>query len=80
MKGVFIYENKDTQEYKEIVVARSDLPISEARGLSEQMTQANYEQKLAEPLENCIDQKGWKYTSCPFRDRCLEIREWGDVA
>lgn len=75
-KGVFIYENKDTQEYTEIVVDPDDLPMSEMLMKAEQMWQSTQAEKLSEPLSDCMDRKGWKYNSCPFRDRCLNVYDW----
>jgi hypothetical protein len=77
--GVFIYENKDNQEYTEIVLSRDQLPMLGVRKQAEALRATIEGQRLMEPLEDCIDHKGWKYNSCPFRDRCLGIREWGEV-
>lgn len=79
-QGVFLYENKDTQEYHEIVVQPEDLPITEAVMAAEDMKKSLEAQKLYEPLGDCMDQKGWKYNSCPFRDRCLWVYDWDEVA
>jgi hypothetical protein len=79
-RGVFIYECKDNQEYQEIQVSRADLPMDEAEHQAGAMWASVDQQMLFEPLEKCIDKTGWKYNSCPFRDRCLVIHEWGEVA
>lgn len=79
-KGVFIYENKDTQEYTEIVYTADQLPTREAYELNVEIRNKNAAQTLYEPLNDCIDQIGWRYNSCPYRDRCLQIKTWGDVA
>lgn len=75
-KGVFIYENKDNQEYHEIVVDPDDLPMTEMVNRAEEMWQSIQTEQLTEPLNDCLDMKGWKYQSCPFRDRCLTIYDW----
>ena len=80
MKGVFLYENKDTQEYKEIVVDGKDLPLLEVIDKSMAIWSAINTQELAEPLEKCIDREGWQYNSCPFRDRCLGIHKWEEAS
>lgn len=77
--GVFIYENKDTQEYTEIIVDPDDLPMTESVIQAERMWESTQKQKLYEPLSDCMDQKGWKYNSCPFRDRCLWVYNWDEV-
>jgi len=78
-KGVFLYENKDNQEYTEIVVDPDDLPMTEVLIQAERMWESTEKQVLYEPLADCMDQKGWKYNSCPFRDRCLWVYNWDEV-
>jgi hypothetical protein len=78
-KGVFLYENKDTQEYTEIVVTPDDLPMTEMVMKAETMWKSTLVEQLSEPLGDCIDQKGWKYASCPYRDRCLTINDWDEA-
>jgi hypothetical protein len=78
-KGVFLYENKDTQEYTEIVVWPDDLPMTEMVSKAERMWQSTRAEVLSEPLSDCMDQKGWKYMSCPYRDRCLTINDWDEA-
>jgi hypothetical protein len=77
--GVFIYECKDTQEYQEISVGIGDLPMEEAERQAEAMWTSVARKELFEPLNKCLDRTGWKYHSCPFRDRCLAIHDWGEV-
>ena len=79
-KGVFIYECKDNQEYTEIVVSRDDLPMLGVQKQAAALHHTIEGQRLQEPLADCLDKKGWKYASCPFRDRCLQIYEWDEVA
>jgi hypothetical protein len=78
-KGVFLYENKDTQEYTEIVVDPDDLPMTEVLIKAEKMWESTQRQVLSEPLSDCMDKKGWKYNSCPFRDRCLFVYDWAEA-
>ena len=78
-RGVFIYECKDNQEYKEIPVKRGDVDIDEAVLRAEYVWGQIDKQRLADPLGKCIDQEGWVYRSCPFRDRCLGIHTWEEV-
>ena len=79
-KGVFIYECKDTQEYKEIIVGREDLPLDEVEHLALEMWINIGARELVEPLNKCIDKTGWKYNSCPYRDRCLSIHTWEEAS
>lgn len=78
-KGVFLYENKDTQEYTELVVDPDDLPMTEVLIKAEKMWQSTEHKVLSEPLSDCMDKKGWKYNSCPFRDRCLFVYNWAEA-
>ena len=75
-KGVFIYECKDNQEYTEIIVRPDDLPMQEAADKAEALWASLEGHSLYEPLSDCMDRKGWKYNSCPFRDRCLDVHTW----
>lgn len=78
-QGVFIYECKDNQEYKEIPVSREELSIEMAQLKASHMWGLIAKKELVEPLEKCIDRTGWKYNSCPYRDRCLGIHRWEEV-
>lgn len=79
-RGVFLYENKNTQEYTEQVVSAEQMPLKEASERAEVMWDGIRDGLLAEPLGKCLDREGWRYESCPFRDRCLGIRGWEEVA
>ena len=77
--GRFIYENKDTQEYREIVRTADELPMRQVELAASDMWGHINSQTLHEPLNDCLDKKGWRYDYCPFRDRCLKIHEWSEV-
>jgi len=78
-KGSFIYECKDNQEYQEFVVGPHDVPLVEARYRARDLWAEIDGRRLVEPLTKCLDQEGWVYQYCPFRDRCLQIHDWGEV-
>lgn len=78
-KGVFIYECKDNQEYTEIPVTAGDLDLPEVRLRARNLWEAIKARELIEPLSKCLDREGWQYRYCPFRDRCLGIKDWDDV-
>lgn len=78
-KGVLIYENKDTQDFKEFVLTRDDLPLDEIEVANDFLWQAIVSQKLQEPLDDCMAKTGYKYTGCPFRKDCLKIRTWEEA-
>jgi len=78
-KVIFLYEDKDTQEFKEIVKTRDDLPLGEA-ALSAQVTWDLIDRKeLAEPLDACMAGEGYQFNGCPFRKQCLKIRSWEEA-
>lgn len=76
---VFIYENKDTQEYKEIVTPLDDDMIENVTLRANALWEHIDNQTLPEPLSKCIDKEGWEYNSCPFRDRCLLVQTWKEA-
>lgn len=78
-RGLFVYECKDNQEYREIAVGRDQLPLDLARYKAEDLWAANEAHKLIEPLDKCLDRQGWEYEYCPFRDRCLGIHDWEEA-
>lgn len=77
-KGVFIYEDKDTQEYIEIPQTATELPLNQIADRINQITAANAAKDLFEPLDECMAGKG-KFNWCPFRKECLGIREWEEA-
>lgn len=77
--GTFIYECKDNQEYLEIPVKSSDLPMAEVADTATEVWWHIHHKQLYEPLNKCLDREGWVYNSCPFRDRCLEIHTWEEA-
>ena len=77
---MFIYECKDNQEYKEVVVGASEVPLLGAKLKASSLWGAIDKQELMEPLEKCVDREGFDYAYCPYKDRCLSIHRWEEVA
>ena len=77
-KGVFVYEDKNTQEYTEIVRDIEQLPLDEVAAGASEIWEKIDNQVLAEPLDECLAKSG-KYNTCPFRKVCLPIMEWEDA-
>lgn len=75
-KGVILYENKDTQDYKEIVVHLDEVLAREIKEISERVWDYISNEELPEPLTECEAKTGWRYNSCPFRGQCLTTRNW----
>ena len=75
-KGILIYENKDTQDFKEIVLHREELPLEEIERGAEDMWEHIVNEALYEPLSDCELKTGYRYSGCPFRKHCLQVRDW----
>jgi hypothetical protein len=75
-KVSFVYEDKNTQEYKEIVKTRDELPIREIKQQAEELWTETMAHRLYEPLGSCEEKTGFRYTNCPFREQCLKVRDW----
>lgn len=71
-----IYEDKNTQEYTEIVVHRDATMEKKVEASADRIWSAINERSLAEPLAACEDRTGYRYTGCPFRQFCLETKNW----
>lgn len=78
-KAVIIYEDKDTQEYREFVIKSTELPVSQIAARSRELWDRTRAEELAEPLEKCIEKTGYRYTGCPYREQCLDIHEWDEA-
>jgi hypothetical protein len=76
---IFVYENKNNQEYREYVRTRAELPMEEAEVRAENIHTANALQQLEEPLKPCERREGFDYNYCPFRHICLETKDWDDA-
>ena len=73
-KVTFIYEDKNTQEYREIVKTREELPIAEVTERASALWESVETESLAEPLHSCTTKTGQQYNSCQFRNVCLSVR------
>lgn len=78
-KVIFIYEDKDTQEYKEFVRYAEDLPLMDVLETSAKLWDMIDARVLAEPLQDCMAGVGYMYQGCPFRDRCMKVKGWDDA-
>jgi len=75
-KGTILYENKDTQDFKEFVLTREELPIAEIKAITQMVWDYIHNQKLFDVLPDCEMKEGYKYNGCPFRKQCLKIKSW----
>ena len=74
-KVVFVYENKDTQEFKEIVKHRDELPLETIIMAVERLWEAIDRKVLAPPLDAVYEPKQ-PCSTCQFRDVCLTVETW----
>lgn len=75
-QGVLIYENKDTQDFKEFVLTRDDLPLDEIEVINDGLWKKIAGKELIDPLDECEAKAGYRYAGCPFRAHCLKINSW----
>jgi hypothetical protein len=78
-KGVIIYEDKNTQEYREFVLDMSPDLEDLVKESASTVWKLIDEQQLAPPLTDCEAHLGYRYHSCPFRDRCLGVKTWKEA-
>ena len=78
-KVIFIYEDKNTQDYKEFVRTRDELPLKEVEERTADLWVSVEEKELYEPKSDCIDKVGYEYSQCPYKDRCLDIHNWEEA-
>lgn len=71
----FVYENKNTGEWKEFRVAKDEKIVTEILDNLQHLNELKMYKRLPEPLEKCIDKEG-PYTQCEFNKVCLQLREW----
>ena len=71
-----VYEDKNTQEWKEFRVER-DIQVEDmVRHEMRVLTNAYLQKKLPDVLPECQKKIGNEYRNCPFRDSCLKMKEW----
>lgn len=78
-KAVILYENKDTQDAKEFVVEHDDALDEKIIKRALQLQNKTNDGELFDPLPDCVSKKGWRYDYCPFKDRCLKIKNFKEA-
>lgn len=73
----FLIENKNTQEYTEKVLHRTELPLAEAAERAETLWHAEEHQVLLGVLDGVYERKG-ECAWCPFKEECLKYDSYGD--
>lgn len=75
-KSVVIYEDKNTQEFREFVVTIKDVPVKEIQERADRLWEMTEKKSLAEPLDKCLAGEGFQFTGCPFREVCMTTKSW----
>jgi hypothetical protein len=76
---VFIYENKQTQEHKEIVVKRSAEVEHKVQKELDYLTKCVNDQELPPVIPDCARGRGPVFNSCPFAHMCLQTQSWDEA-
>ncbi len=70
-----IYENKDTQEWEEIVVERDEAMIQRVKDRAEFLWENSERKNLLPRIEKCEYKEGWQYDWCSKRVACFAERD-----
>lgn len=71
-----IYENKDTQDYKEFVIERTPTLVEVTRIELEKLNEYVVREELPEVKDLCWAKKGTEYLQCQYREICPLMRDW----
>jgi hypothetical protein len=71
-----IYENKDTQDYKEIRVQRDSARINALREHLDELVAKTGHQKLFEMRDDCWQGEGYAFRFCPYSAICKAQGSW----
>lgn len=66
-----VYENKDSGEWREFRVNRDQATIDEISENIRSLNKFVIAKELPQIKSKCLEQEGYEYRGCPFRDRCL---------
>jgi hypothetical protein len=73
-----VYENKDTQEWREFLIPRDESIIKEVEESLTRLNEYLEAKTLPRVLDSCRakDTTVGPYKSCPFAEVCLKTRRW----
>lgn len=71
-----VYENKDTGEWREFRVRREAVADSKVKEELDALHGSLDRKELPTVLSDCAARKGTQYLNCPFRNMCLQTKEW----
>jgi hypothetical protein len=73
---VMLYEDKDTNEYREFLFIPSPEGLYAVRHEYEKLVSAILGQRLIEMKDECWAKQGSEYLQCPYRDVCPLMKSW----
>lgn len=73
---VVLYEDKDTNEYREFNFTPDKEGLGTVRTEYEKLVGATIHNKLIEMKDECWAKQGSEYLQCPFRDVCPLMKSW----
>jgi hypothetical protein len=73
---VLLYEDKDTNEYKEINFTPPAELIIKVATEQDKLVDATMHEQLVEMKDECWAKKGTEYIQCQFRDICPLMKSW----
>lgn len=76
---VVLYEDKDTNEYKEFLFTPDEVGLDLVWGEYEKLMLAVSQGRLIEMKDECWAKKGNEYLQCPFREICPTMKDWGQA-
>jgi hypothetical protein len=76
---VVLYEDKDTNEYREFLFTPSQEGLDQVRGEYEKLVSATLRGQLIDMKDECWAKQGSEYIQCPFRDVCPLMKSWNQA-
>lgn len=78
-KIAIIYEDKQTQEFREFVIERDERLLKKVRKELLTLNTALAQRQVPDVLEECRYGKGPQFKGCAYRNHCLGITDWDDL-
>lgn len=78
-KAYIVYENKDNQEIREFTVRMTEDLALEVESRIKKLSMLSNMKELIEPLDSCMEKKGWEYNYCGYKNECLKIIDWKEA-
>ena len=75
-KASILYENKDSQDWREFVINRDDALMDKIITDLDYLNECLDVEELPPILDSCAEQVGSVYRHCPYSNVCLGISSW----